>query len=94
MASTKEFVEQASITDEIRSAHLDMLRIKDYSNQDIFPTEKLKELHKYWESQSENPLRSERNRSEAELLSMHQLFEIRYREGTLDTIHTYFANKN
>ncbi len=87
--TTKEFVEHGSVTDEIRSAHLDLQRIKDYSDPDIFPTEKLKELQQYWESQIDNPVRSERNRQEAAVLSRHQLFEICYRDGNLDLLKEY-----
>ena len=88
MSTTPEqdYIEQPSELDTIRSAHAELQRIKDYSDETIFPISRLESLYGYWSAEALNPIRSERNRSEAVLLARHQLFEIHYREGTLDLL--------
>ncbi len=82
----QEYIEQPSELDTIRSAHAELQRVRDYANEDYFPTSRLEALYGYWSAEALNPIRSPRNRLEASKLARHQLFEIHYRNGTLSEL--------
>lgn len=89
----KEYVERDLITDDIESTHNERLRSADYSDETLYPTDRLEELGRKWLRQIDLPGRSERSKKEATTITRLIAFEIASRTDQLKELEEALAWK-
>lgn len=91
MTKEKEFVERYSPIDDIRSSHAELQRSNDYSNEVLYPLNKLEALGLYWMDEESNPLRSERSQAVCRQITKRLSFECAYRTGRIQTLIDFYG---
>lgn len=89
--SEQEFIERDRIEDDIESTHNERLRSADYSDETLYPTDRLEELGRKWLRQIEVPGRSERSKKEATTITHLLAFEVSYRTNRLKELEEALA---
>ena len=92
--STSDFVERFDVTDTIASTHNERLRAVDYSDERLYPTEKLEELGIDWMTEEENPDRSPRSQKEAAKICKLIAFECAYRKGQVQVLIDFYGGQH
>ena len=96
MSKEKEpyFVEQYNPIDEIESTHSELLRSKDYSNEELYTLGRLEELGLYWMEEEDNPIRSERSKAVCKQITKRLSFECAYRSGRVPLLVDYYTKNS
>lgn len=89
-----EYQEKKSPIDEIESTHYELIKAHDFSNEDIYSVQLLRELAEKWEAETLNPIRSERSKKLCGLIAKMCTFEIAYRNGNVQTMSAFYKGKN
>ena len=88
-----DYVERPDPTDAIESTHSELIRSHDYSNEEMYPIDRLRVMAEYWQEEAQNPLRSERSKKLCGLIAKMCTFEIAYRNGTMPTMIAFYKGE-
>jgi hypothetical protein len=91
--SKTQFVEQFSPIDAIESTHSELIRAHDYSDEELYTTDMLRNLANKWDEEACNPIRSERSKKVCGLIASMCTFELAYRLGRVDTMINFYKGE-
>jgi len=80
-------------TDDIESSQGELTYSKEYSNEELYPDDRLRLLAERWLEQAENPIRSERSRKVCGSIALRSTFELAYRNGRIDTMIKFYKGE-
>lgn len=94
MNNATEFERASRPEDEIANGWAELIRSKDYSNEELYPTPRLEELGTFWMLEEDNPIRSPRGQAEAKHITKLLAFEVAYRTGRVQTLIDYYGGQD
>jgi glutathione synthase/RimK-type ligase-like ATP-grasp enzyme len=86
-----EFERQSRPEDELLNGWSELIRSKDYSNEELYTLERLQELGVIWMNEEDNPLRSPRGQAEAKHIAKLLAFECAYRKGQVQVLIDFYG---
>jgi hypothetical protein len=89
-----EFERPARPEDEIVSGWAELIRSKDYSDEELYPTSRLEAIGHFWMMEEDNPIRSPRGQAEAKHISKLAAFEVAWRTGRVQTLIDYYGGSD
>jgi len=95
MSKEKEqnFIEQYNPIDSIESSHNELTRSANYSNEKLYPMDRLRTVAEYWQDEAVNPIRSERSQLVCQQISDLATFELAYRLDRVQVLVDFYAQQ-
>jgi hypothetical protein len=92
--SEQEFMGYHSPIDDIRSAHVEKQRSREYGNETLegyqYSEVALRSIYRHWTAELDNPIRSDRSKKEAKNILDAVVIEMYHRAEQIDGLEKSF----